>query len=62
MIEITPLEFVLLVGNAVLLFLYYQLLHKAKQHHFAMAAILHGLHIGKLKIIEADNSLKVELV
>jgi hypothetical protein len=61
MIEFTALEFVLLLGNAVLLFLYFQVQHKSKQHVFAMSAILHGIHTGKLKIIEVGDDLKVEL-
>ena len=63
MIEFTPLEFVLLIGNIVLLFLYYQLSQKIKQHVFAMAALLHGIHTGKLKITETDHhTLTVETV
>ena len=62
MIEFTSLEFVLLIGNIVLLFLYYQLSQRAKQQVFAMAALLHGIHTGKLKITETDTQLKVESV
>jgi hypothetical protein len=62
MIEFTSLEFVLLIGNIVLLFLYYQLSQRVKQQVFAMATLLHGIHTGKLKITETDTQLKVETV
>ena len=62
MIEFTALEFVLLFANAILLVLYYQLSSKTKQHEYAMAAILHGIHTNKLKIVETDRGLKVDLI
>jgi len=62
MIELTPLEFILLVGNAVLLFLYYQLSSKTKQHEYAMAAILHGLYTNKLKMVKTEKGIKVDLI
>ncbi|CAB4130646.1 hypothetical protein UFOVP133_8 [uncultured Caudovirales phage] len=62
MIEFTALEFVLLLGNLVLVVLYYQLSTKTRQHEFAMAAILHGIHTNKLKIVETDRGLKVDLI
>lgn len=62
MIEFTALEFVLLLGNLVLVVLYYQLSTKTRQHEFAMAAILHGIHTKKLKIVETDRGLKVDLI
>jgi len=61
MIEFTLLELVLLIGNAILLFLYYQLSNKAKEYQHAVSAILHGIHTNKLKITETDEGLKVEL-
>jgi hypothetical protein len=62
MIEFTALEFVLLLGNVVLLVLYHLLSNKTRQHEFAMAAILHGIHTNKLKIVETDRGLKVDLI
>jgi len=61
MMEISSLEAVLLLANVVLLFLYNKEHNRAKQHHFAMAAILHGLHENKLRIVQEGESLKVEL-
>ena len=62
MIEFTALEFVLLLGNGVLLIFYHQLSNKTKQHEFAMAAILHGLYSNKLKMVKTEEGIKVELV
>jgi hypothetical protein len=62
MIEFTPLELLLLIVNMIFLFMNHKTATSNKEREVAMAAILHGLHIGKLKIVEIDNGLKVELV
>jgi hypothetical protein len=62
MIEFTPLEVILLFANIVFLFINHKAMASNKERENAMTAILHGIHMGKLKIVEVDKGLKVELV
>lgn len=62
MIELSVLEVVLLLANAVLVYLYFKANDEIKTHKMATAAILYGLHSGKLKITDKGDAFKVESV
>ena len=60
MIELSLLEVVLLLANGVFLYLYFKATDEIKTHRMAMAAMLYGIHSGKLKITEQEDCFKVE--
>jgi len=62
MIELSLLEVVLLLANGVLLYLYFKANDEIKTHKMAMAAMLYGIHSGKLKITDQGDVFKVESV
>jgi hypothetical protein len=62
MIELSLLEVVLLLANGVLLYLYFKVNDEIKTHKMAMAAMLYGIHSGKLKIKDHGDAFTVESV
>jgi len=62
MIELSLLEVVLLLANGVLLYLYFKVNDEIRTHKMAMAAMLYGIHSGKLKITDEGDAFKVESV
>ena len=62
MIELSLLEIVLMLSNIVVLYFYLKSLDEIKTHKIAMAAMLYGIHTGKLKITDTGNCFKVEPV
>ena len=62
MIEVSLLELVLLLANGVLLYLYFKANDEIRTHKMAMAAMLYGIHSGKLKITDQGDVFKVESV
>lgn len=62
MIELSLLEVVLLLSNSIVLYFYLKVLDEIKSHKMAMAAMLYGIHSGKLKITDVGDAFKVESV
>jgi len=62
MIELSLLEVVLLLANGVILYLYLKANDEITTHKMAMAAMLYGIHSGKLKITDQGDAFKVESV
>jgi len=60
MIELSLLEVVLLLANGVLLYLYFKANDEIRTHKMAVAAMLYGIHSGRLKITDQGNFFKVE--
>jgi len=62
MIELSLLEVVLLLANGVILYLYLKANDEIRTHKMAMAAMLYGIHSGKLKITDQGDTFRVESI
>ena len=62
MIELSLLEVVLLLANGVILYLYFKANDEIKAHKMAIAAMLYGIHSGKLKITDQGDTFRVESI
>jgi len=62
MIELSLLEVVLLLANGVILYLYFKATDEIKAHKMAIAAMLYGIHSGKLKITDQGDAFRVESI
>ena len=62
MIELSLLEVVLLLANGVILYLYFKANDEIKTHKMAIAAMLYGIHSGKLKITDQGDTFRVDSI